>query len=541
MQAEATAPTPPSSQARRALPTAAADEAGVGRFGDALKAAQGRKETRATGPERAEADATEAEPERNLAVEAPPQQGSGGQSALEKIQPEQPAEAPPPAGEASAILAPAAALTPLPEMLPTAMAEPVAAAASLTPPDIAPPTQPATPPATVTTPGDATPTSTPTSAPGTPATPTAIASAPPGAVMAAPLAAQGMADLRTPAAVQPTSGDAAPAAQAGPSTPLAGDIASGAPTLSTPAPTAPPVDPAMIGSSIDPPARQPAEAPSLPVGATAASTRLATPPPSPPAKTPHPDRPALPMDQSPAPPTLAAEASPAPSAAPIPAPAGIAVRVTDGGSLSIEATEPGLDAPDASRGTVPGPTATGMPSPAETTAQAPTAPDTASVTAAPTMLPSPLVNTPAVRPVRPLRQTPAGQIVPIAIALSLGSEARGSITVSLDPIELGRVDVRVERMGDLATVQVIAERPETLLLLQRDQATLDRALADAGIGEGGRSLAFSLGGEGRGAQAGTQGRARRPTAAMQGITESPAHAADQRGAGRPRALLDIAV
>jgi len=247
------------------------------------------------------------------------------------------------------------------------------------------------------------------------------------------------------------------------------------------------------------------------------------------------------MDQSPAPPTLTAEASPAPSAAPIPAPAGIAVRVTDGGSLSIEATEPGLVAPDASRGTVPGPTATGMPAPAETTAPAPTAPDTASVTAAPTMLPSPLVNTPVERPVRPLRQTPAGQIVPIAIALSLGSEARGSITVSLDPIELGRVDVRVERMGDLATVQVIAERPETLLLLQRDQATLDRALADAGIGEGGRSLAFSLGGEGRGAQGGTQGRARRPTAAMQGITESPAHAADQSGAGRPRALLDIAV
>jgi flagellar hook-length control protein FliK len=91
----------------------------------------------------------------------------------------------------------------------------------------------------------------------------------------------------------------------------------------------------------------------------------------------------------------------------------------------------------------------------------------------------------------------------MAIALALGGGRNGRIAVSLDPVELGRVEITVERMHDTAVVQVSAERPETLALLARDGATLDRALGGAGIGsEGGRSLSFSLLGEGSGQGAG---------------------------------------
>lgn len=67
------------------------------------------------------------------------------------------------------------------------------------------------------------------------------------------------------------------------------------------------------------------------------------------------------------------------------------------------------------------------------------------------------------------------------------------ITVRLDPVELGRVDVRIERAADgTASVQVLAERPETLKLLQADQAQLHRTLDSAGVPAEGRSLTLSL-------------------------------------------------
>ena len=99
------------------------------------------------------------------------------------------------------------------------------------------------------------------------------------------------------------------------------------------------------------------------------------------------------------------------------------------------------------------------------------------------------------------RVAPAEQVAPIAIALALGGGAEGRITVSLDPVELGRVEVTVERVGEAARVQVAAERPETLALLARDGASLDRALGGAGIGgDGGRSISFSLLGTDAGGQ-----------------------------------------
>jgi chemotaxis protein MotD len=71
--------------------------------------------------------------------------------------------------------------------------------------------------------------------------------------------------------------------------------------------------------------------------------------------------------------------------------------------------------------------------------------------------------------------------------------------IRLDPPELGRIEVRldVDRNGQAQT-QLSAERPQTLELLQRDSAALERALKDAGLDS--NSLSFSLKGDGRQAQ-----------------------------------------
>jgi hypothetical protein len=100
--------------------------------------------------------------------------------------------------------------------------------------------------------------------------------------------------------------------------------------------------------------------------------------------------------------------------------------------------------------------------------------------------------------------SPGQQLGHAMVALAApGPDGVQTLAVRLDPAELGRVEVRIERAeGGPALVQVIAEKPETLLLLQRDQAGLARALDQAGIGQSqGRSLSFSLadGGQGQGA------------------------------------------
>ncbi|MBP0445499.1 flagellar hook-length control protein FliK [Roseomonas sp. SSH11] len=150
-------------------------------------------------------------------------------------------------------------------------------------------------------------------------------------------------------------------------------------------------------------------------------------------------------------------------------------------------------------------------------------------------------------PARPApRAIPAEQVAPVAIALALGGGAEGRISISLDPVELGRVEVVVERLGDAAHVQVAAERPETLALLARDGATLDRALGGAGIGgEGGRSLSFSLlGGDAGGSAGGAMGdQGERPRGGGQGAWRGPASAGGEAPARRHAllGLLDIAI
>lgn len=71
------------------------------------------------------------------------------------------------------------------------------------------------------------------------------------------------------------------------------------------------------------------------------------------------------------------------------------------------------------------------------------------------------------------------------------------IKIQLNPSELGKVEVRLEIGSDGAIRgTVIADKPETMELLQRDAKQLERALQDAGLKTGGDSLDFQMRGGG---------------------------------------------
>ena len=87
---------------------------------------------------------------------------------------------------------------------------------------------------------------------------------------------------------------------------------------------------------------------------------------------------------------------------------------------------------------------------------------------------------------------PAAQLAPALVQLAHAGGGQ-QLTLRLDPAELGRVDIRIERAADgTATVQVLVDRPETLKLLQADQPHLQQALDRAGLPQEGRSLSLSL-------------------------------------------------
>lgn len=87
------------------------------------------------------------------------------------------------------------------------------------------------------------------------------------------------------------------------------------------------------------------------------------------------------------------------------------------------------------------------------------------------------------------------QLAPTLVQVAAGPTAAGGhrTVVRLDPAELGKVEVRVERAeAGPAQVSLTVDRPETLLLLLRDQPALHRALDQAGVPAEGRTLHFQL-------------------------------------------------
>jgi flagellar hook-length control protein FliK len=75
------------------------------------------------------------------------------------------------------------------------------------------------------------------------------------------------------------------------------------------------------------------------------------------------------------------------------------------------------------------------------------------------------------------------------------------LTLRLDPPELGRVEIRVDRPPEApARVEITVERPETLTLLLRDQPQLQHALDQAGLPPDGRSVTIHVAAAEPGAQ-----------------------------------------
>ncbi len=114
--------------------------------------------------------------------------------------------------------------------------------------------------------------------------------------------------------------------------------------------------------------------------------------------------------------------------------------------------------------------------------------------ASPTQAPAAASSTePASAPDAPAPSRLAEQIAPAIIRLDSAPGGTQRLTIRLDPVELGQLEIRIERSDDSATkVQVLVERPETLALLRRDQPALERALDQAGMAADQRDVILQL-------------------------------------------------
>lgn len=145
---------------------------------------------------------------------------------------------------------------------------------------------------------------------------------------------------------------------------------------------------------------------------------------------------------------------------------------------------------------------------------------------------------------QPFRADPPGPAVARQVADSLaalpGAGLRPArVEIVLDPPELGRVSIRLDRDGPSATLAVLVDRPETLDLMRRNLDALDAALRQAGH----EGLQLSLGGRqpGFGSQAAAGGPPLPEPAALppdHTALDEPAGFAD-RARPRPPDRLDL--
>ena len=86
---------------------------------------------------------------------------------------------------------------------------------------------------------------------------------------------------------------------------------------------------------------------------------------------------------------------------------------------------------------------------------------------------------------------PIDQVAPALVGVLNATDGTQSVTVRLQPSELGQVTIRVDRSSEgMAHVNITADRPETLQLLQRDEPRLQQTLDQAGVPSSGRSVTF---------------------------------------------------
>ena len=87
----------------------------------------------------------------------------------------------------------------------------------------------------------------------------------------------------------------------------------------------------------------------------------------------------------------------------------------------------------------------------------------------------------------------ATQMVAATLQKNAANGENKSITLQLDPPELGRVKIRLE-FGENKTLKttMLIEKPETFLMLQRDAHVLERAIAEIGLDSGDGGMEFEL-------------------------------------------------
>ncbi len=96
------------------------------------------------------------------------------------------------------------------------------------------------------------------------------------------------------------------------------------------------------------------------------------------------------------------------------------------------------------------------------------------------------------RLLQPQPSQPVADQVAVQIKTAL-RDGSSSITIQLDPVELGKLDIKLHVASDGRTQVVItADNKETLALLQKDSSGLERALSDAGLKADSGSLSFNL-------------------------------------------------
>ena len=152
--------------------------------------------------------------------------------------------------------------------------------------------------------------------------------------------------------------------------------------------------------------------------------------------------------------------------------------------------EPRPASPQAGTGATGGPAASNTPNPAELD------PPDGLIAGSPQAQAQPTGPQAAMRPEAALYQRPDTQINLPHIAAEISRHLQNGTSrfeIRLNPPELGRIDVRMEvdNSGNVVA-RLAVERSETLDLLQRDQRSLERALADAGLDSAKTELEFSL-------------------------------------------------
>ena len=141
-----------------------------------------------------------------------------------------------------------------------------------------------------------------------------------------------------------------------------------------------------------------------------------------------------------------------------------------------------------------------------------------------------------------------------AVPVEIGLKSLAGIDrfeIRLDPVELGRIDVRLDFSGDGGVkAHLLVDRAETLALLQRDGRALDRALEQAGLTPSDEGVGFSLrDASSQSGQPGGNGRSARGEAnagpggpAQAGPAEAdPASGPSPRPLRRGLASLDIRI